>query len=72
MGYESIHAAAAEGDDQELRKRVEGLDVDRSNLELLFLRKISVDIFFQGRVIRQKRAKAPRRHWPTSWFTWKV
>jgi hypothetical protein len=30
MGFESLHAAAAEGDDQELRKRVEGLDVDRS------------------------------------------
>ena len=29
MGFESLHAAAAEGDDQELRKRVEGLDVDR-------------------------------------------
>ena len=30
MGYESLHAAATDGDDQELRKRAEGLDIDRS------------------------------------------
>ena len=29
MGFESLHAAAAEGDDQELKKRTEGLDIDR-------------------------------------------
>ena len=27
MGFESLHAAAAEGDDQELKKRTEGLDI---------------------------------------------
>eukprot|EP00961_Rhodomonas_salina_P249042 3365755-Rhodomonas_salina.4 len=29
MGFEAVHAAAAEGDDQELRKCLEGLDKDR-------------------------------------------
>lgn len=32
MGFEAVHAAAAEGDDQELRKCLEGLDKDRNGL----------------------------------------
>ena len=32
MGFEGVHAAAAEGDDQELRKCLEGLDIDRDGL----------------------------------------
>ena len=32
MGYESVHSSAAEGDDQELRRCLEGLDVDRDGI----------------------------------------
>jgi len=32
MGYHAVHAACADGDDQELRRCIEGLDVDRDGL----------------------------------------
>ena len=32
MGYDALHAACADGDDQELRRCIEGLDVDRDGL----------------------------------------
>ena len=32
MGYEAAHTASATGDDQELRRCIEGLDVDRDGL----------------------------------------
>jgi len=32
MGFEAVHTASAAGDDQELRRCIEGLDVDRDGL----------------------------------------
>ena len=32
MGYDAVHTASSTGDDQEIRRCIEGLDVDRDGL----------------------------------------